>query len=377
MSNTQINTKLNAALAMRSAIQKVATGPEYSKDLSFDETKAAMDFVLSAENDPVQTAVFFIALRMKRETDDENKGILQSIKETAITAEANVDELVDVADPYDGHARGLPMSAFIAPVLAANGTAAVCHGLEYTGPKYGITQRKVLKAAGINVDLSTQDAAKQIENSSFGWAYVDQRAFAPRLHDLVAFRSRIVKRPVLTTVEVLIKPISARHKTHLLTGFVHKAYPSIYAELARFSGFDSAMIVRGVEGGVIPSLQQPAKLWSYVDKGEESVVVLDPKSIGIEQASRAVPLPKNIPEIENLDPYIIKPFDVDFAAECAAERGIAALEGEKGPAYNSLVYAAAIALHHIGKADSLANAADMVRKTLDSGKALAHLQGKA
>ncbi len=371
------DSKRSAALAMRAAIAKVATGPEYSKDLSFDEAKAAMDFVLSEDTDPVQTAVFFIGLRMKRETDDENKGILQSIKNITITAEANVDELVDVADPYDGHARGLPMSAFIAPVLAANGVAAVCHGLDYVGPKYGITQHNVLKAAGVNVDLTPAEAATQIENSAFGWAYVDQAQFAPRLHDLVDFRTRIIKRQVLTTVEVLIKPISGKNKTHLLTGYVHKAYPPIYAELARFSGFDSAMIVRGVEGGVIPSLQQPGKLWSYRDKGEETAVELDPKTLGFEQKTRAVPLPKDIPEIKNQGASIIKPFDTDVAAQRTADVGLAALKGEKGAAYNSLVYAASITLHHLGKADSLKAAADMVRKTLDSGKALAHLQGKA
>lgn len=371
------DSKLSAALAMRSAIAKVATGPEYSKDLSFDEAKAAMDFVLSAENDPVQTAVFFIGLRMKRETDDENKGILQSIKDTAITAQANVDELVDIADPYDGHARGLPMSAFIAPVLAANGVPAVCHGLDYVGPKYGITQHNVLKAAGVKVDLTPAEAAKQIENNQYGWAYVDQAAFAPRLHDLVPFRTRIIKRQVLTTVEVLVKPITARNKTHLLTGYVHKAYPPIYAELARFSGYDSAMIVRGVEGGVIPSLQQPGKLWSYHDLGQETAVELDPATLGFEANTRAVPLPKDIPELENQGASIIKPFDTEIAAQRAAEAGLAALKGEKGPAYNSLVYASSITLHHLGKADSLTAAADMVRKTLDSGKALAHLQGNA
>jgi anthranilate phosphoribosyltransferase len=371
------DSKLTAALAMCNAIAKVATGPEYSKDLSFDEAKAAMDFVLSEDTDPVQTAVFFIGLRMKRETDDENKGILQSIKETTITAQANVDELVDVADPYDGHARGLPMSAFIAPVLAANGVPAVCHGLDYVGPKYGITQHNVLKAAGVKVDLTTEEAAKQIENTQFGWAYVDQAQFAPRLHDLVNFRTRIIKRQVLTTVEVLVKPIVGKNKTHLLTGYVHKAYPPIYAELARYSGYDSAMIVRGVEGGVIPSLQQPGKLWTYHDKDEESAVELDPNTLGFEQNTRAVPLPKDIPELENQGAGIIKPFDTDIAAQRAAEAGLAALNGEKGAAYNSLVYAASITLHHLGKADSLASAADMVRKTLDSGKALAHLQGKA
>lgn len=377
MSNTDTDPKLTAALAMRSAIAKVATGPEYSKDLSFEEAKAAMDFVLSEDNDPVQTAVFFIGLRMKRETDDENKGILQSIKDTAITAQANVDELVDIADPYDGHSRGLPMSAFIAPVLAANGVAAVCHGLDYVGPKYGITQHNVLKAAGVNVDLTPAEAAKQIENSAFSWAYVDQASFAPRLHDLVDFRTRLIKRQVLTTVEVLVKPISAKGKTHLLTGYVHKAYPPIYAELARFSGYDSAMIVRGVEGGVIPSLQQPGKLWTYQDKGQESDIDLDPTSLGIQQESRAVVLPKDIPELKNQGAGIIKPFDTDIAAQHAADAGLAALNGEKGAAYNSLVYAASITLHHLGKAGSLEAAADMVRKTLDSGKALAHLQGKA
>ena len=372
-----LDSKLDAALAMRNAIAKVATGPEYSKDLSFDEAKAAMDFVLSENNDPVQTAVFFIGLRMKRETDDENKGILQSIKDTAITAQANVDELVDVADPYDGHSRGLPMSAFIAPVLAANGVSAVCHGLNYVGPKYGVTQYNVLKAAGIKVDLTPAEAAKQIENSQFGWAYVDQSQFAPRLHDLVEFRTRLIKRQVLTTVEVLVKPITGKNKTHLLTGYVHKAYPPIYAELARFSGYDSAMIVRGVEGGVIPSLQQIGKLWSYHDKGEERAVDLDPNTLGFEQKTRAVPLPKDIPALENQGASIIKPFDTDIAAQRAAEAGLAALNGEKGAAYNSLVYAASITLHHLGKADSLEAAADMVRKTLDSGKALAHLQGNA
>lgn len=368
---------MNPALNMRTCIQKVATGPEYSKDLSFEEAKAAMDYILSSEADPVQIAVFFIALRMKRETDDENKGVLKAIIDAANTAQAKVDELVDVADPYDGHARGLPMSAFIAAVLAANGVPAVCHGLESVGPKYGVTQRKVLRAAGIEVDLSPEQAAERLSQANWGWAYVDQKAFAPTLHDLIDFRSRIIKRQVLTTVEVLVGPVRAQKKTHLLTGYVHKAYPPIYAELARFAGFDSAMIVRGVEGGVIPSLQQAAKLWTYHDKGEESAIELDPVSIGIQQTTRAVPLPKDLPSAGEQGDDIANPFDADAAAERAAQVGIAALNGEAGPAYDSLVYAAAITLHHLGRHESLQAAADAVRNSINTGKALAHFHGKA
>ena len=362
----------DAQLALRSCIQKVATGPEYSKDLSFEEAHTAMAQILSETADPVQIAIFFIALRMKRETGDENKGVLQAILDTANIIKAPVDEVLDIADPYDGHARGLPMAAFIAPVMAALGMPAVCHGLESVGPKYGVTHRKILRAAGKNVDLDVASAAQRLGQSDIGWSYVDQAAFAPQLHNLIPLRTRIVKRQVLTTVEVLVGPIRGQKKSHILTGYVHKAYPPIYAELARFAGFDSAMIVRGVEGGVIPSLQQPAKLFYFHDRGTEQNIELDPKALGIEQSSRAVPLPKDLPGAAERGDDIATIFDADVAAAQAAEYGLAALQGKAGPARDSLVYSAAICLHHLGKAGDLPTAADMVRKVLDSGKALAH-----
>lgn len=353
------------------AIQKVATGPEYSKNLSYEEAYAAMQYILSEDSDPVQAGVFLIALRMKRETLDEYKGVLQAIVDTVSTATANVDELVDIADPYDGHSRGLPIAAFIAPVLAACGLPAVTHGLEYIGPKYGITQRKVLRAAGINVDLSSAYAAKRLENESIGWAYVDQRHYASKLHDLLSLRKRMIKRSVLTTVETLVKPLQARGKTYTLTGYVHKAYPPVYAELARFRGFDSAMIVRGVEGGVIPSLQQDAKLFFFENGGQETEHSLSPVEMSIEQDSRAVPLPKDLPQAAAGSKT---EFDVDAAAAAAADAGLAALQGKAGSARDCLVYSASICLNRLGRCETLAESAKTVREKLDSGEALARFE---
>jgi anthranilate phosphoribosyltransferase len=366
-------TTKEAASAMRSAIQKVATGPEYSKDLSYEESLAAMEYVLQDDADPVQAAVFFIALRMKRETMDEFKGILQALKNRTDIVEAPVDELVDIADPYDGYARGLPVSAFLPATLAAAGMPAFIQGLNEVGPKYGVTPYKIFKSVGKSVEMSSSDAAAQLGNTDAGWAYLDQAQFCKPLHDLLPLRSRVIKRQALTTVEVLHRPLVARKATHLLTGYVHKAYPPIYAELARFTGFDSAMIMRGVEGGVIPSLQQPGKLFFYHDKGEEQQRDLDPTSLGIQQKTRAVPMPKDLPQVEQAD-NIANPFDANAAAEHAAEAGMAALKGEKGPAYDSLVYAGAITLSHLGRADGLQAGAEQIRKVLDSGQALAHFE---
>jgi anthranilate phosphoribosyltransferase len=365
---------LTPELNLRSCIQRVATGPEYSKDLNVEETRQAMAHILSGKADPVQAAIFFIALRMKRETDDENEGVLQAILDHVKPVTADVEELVDLADPYDGYARGVPASPFLAPVLAACGVPAVSHGAESIGPKYGATHHKVLKAAGKKVDMPPEEAARQVADPSIGWAYIDQRMYNPGLHDLLDLRARMIKRQVMTTVEVLVGPIRARHKTHLMTGYVHKAYPPIYARLARQAGFDSAMIIRGVEGGIIPSLQQPGKVWYYYDKGEEQAIELDPTSVGIQQASRAVPIPDDAPRAASQKDEIDSAVDTDALAKIAAEMGIEALSGKAGPMRDSLVYSGAICLSHLKRYDSLQSAADAVRAVLDDGSALERFQ---
>ena len=96
----------------------------------------------------------------------------------------------------------------------------------------------------MEVDLTPKQAAERINNSDIGWSYVDQAQFCTSLHNLVSLRKRIIKRPVLTTVEVLAKPICGKKSTHLMTGYVHKPYPPVYERLAKLAGFDSSVIVR-------------------------------------------------------------------------------------------------------------------------------------
>ncbi|RMG28289.1 MAG: anthranilate phosphoribosyltransferase [Gammaproteobacteria bacterium] len=367
--------EIDKQIHIRTCIQKVATGPEYSKDLSYDEARRAMDIILAGEADPVQAAILLIALRMKRETDEENRGILQAILDHTARATAAVDAVVDVADPYDGYTRGLPASPFVPAVLAACGVPAVSHGLESVGPKYGITHRKVLKALDVPVDRSPAEVAELLADPEVGWGYVDQAQYCPPLYALVPLRQRMVKRTVLTTVEVLVGPVRGRRATHLYTGFVHKAYPPIYASLARHAGFDTLLLARGVEGGIIPSLQQPARIWFYRDREqEEDFVEIAPHQIGIESTTRAVPIPEDAPRATTPGDEIATTIDPDGAAQLAAERGLAALRGTKGGTYDSLVYAGALVLHHLGRADTLAAAADQVREALDSGRALARLE---
>ncbi|ADC61639.1 anthranilate phosphoribosyltransferase [Allochromatium vinosum] len=356
-------------LLMRSIIQRIATGPELSKDISLDEARAGMRAILDNAVDPVQAGIFLIALRMKRETDDEMKGVLDAIREATGHVVAGVDEVVDIADPYDGYNRCLPAAPFLMPVLAECSVTSISHGAHAVGPKFGVTHRHVLEAAGAPVDLTPVEAAERLADPELGWSYVDQRAFCAPLHHLVDLRSTIVKRQVITTTEVLARPIHGRRHTHLVTGYVHKPYPRIYAMLARHAGFDSALLIRGVEGGVIPSLRQQGVCFSYQHHSEEQSFEIDPTALGIEQTVRSVPLPEDLPQTTRPGDEIAVAVDVEATAQAAAEAGLAALDGAKGPTYDSLVCTGALILWHLGRARSLEVAADRVRDVLDSGRA--------
>ncbi len=362
-----INTDLQ--LTMRSIIQRIATGPELSKDISLQEAHLGMKAILNNEVDPVQAAIFFIALRMKRETWDENKGVLDAIREASHNVTADVDEVLDIADPYDGYNRTLPASPFLAPLMAECGIHTVTHSVDAVGPKFGVTHRHIFKALGINVDLPPEEAAKRLSQDELGWAYVDQASYCPKLHNLVSLRSLIIKRQVVTTVEVLSKPIAGKKKTHFMTGYVHKPYPPVYAMLARHVGFDSAILVRGVEGGVIPSLRQAGKYFSYLDRGVEQGTDIDPSDVGISQSVRAVPLPEDLPKTTSGPDEIAIAVDIAATAKAAADAGMQALNGKQGPTYDSLVYSGALILNHLGRHNSLQAAADEIRSVLDSGKA--------
>ena len=86
---------------MHSVIQRVATGPELSKNISYDEARSVMNALLDGTADPVQAAVFLIGLRMKRETNDELKGVLDALRDATVQVVANTCLLYTSPSPRD------------------------------------------------------------------------------------------------------------------------------------------------------------------------------------------------------------------------------------------------------------------------------------
>lgn len=362
-----------AARRMSKYLARVATGPRMSKDLSADEARDAVDLALRGELDRAQVAAFLIALRMKLETHDELRGALTALRAHARWAETDVDDLVDLADPYNGYVRHVPAVAFLPAVLAACGLPAALHGRRAQGPKWGLTPHRILLACGADPggleDLEPAGAAARVADPDVGWAYLDVPRYCPALAELDEVRALIVKRPCLSLLEKLIAPLRARRRTHLVVGYTHRNYDEILDAVARAGVYASMLAPRGVEGGVIPSCASTRRGVRAPADGDAmgplEGVTFDPAAMGVVSAARADPLPGHTDDV---------PSEEELAAwaEAAARAGWAALGGEEGGVRRGLVAAAGSILAHVGRASGPADGAARAAEALASGAARDH-----
>ena len=108
---------------------------------------------------------------------EENIGSLKALINKSNIITADVNELIDIAEPYNGFLRNTPLSAFLPAVFSSIGIPAISHGVQTVGPKFGLTTRRILEILGINVNRNLQDAADILTNNDIGWAYIDQKSF--------------------------------------------------------------------------------------------------------------------------------------------------------------------------------------------------------
>ena len=144
--------------------------------------------------------------------------------------------------------------------------------------------------------------------------------------------------------------------------------------MVKCAHFESAAIIRGCEGGIIPSLQQPSKFFEYIHDGELEARECVPTALGIQQSDRAVPIPDDIALEKKKGDVIANKFDVNALAKCAAACGIEALQGKPGIARDSLLYIGSIVLNHLRYTETIQDAYTKLSKQLDNGSAWERFQ---
>ena len=160
---------------MKSYLQKIATGPKMSKNLTEAEAEDALTLILEEEISRVRSAVFLIAARMKLETLEENIGYWRAMDKTTVRHSIQLDQLLQIADPFDGFNRVPYFGFYTIPVLAAMGLPTYGHSAPSLPPKFGITFEDILNQHyGVTPQGNNRQRLELIKTSQFANINIQQ-----------------------------------------------------------------------------------------------------------------------------------------------------------------------------------------------------------
>ncbi|CAO2829322.1 unnamed protein product [Amaranthus hypochondriacus] len=352
--------------------------------LGYEEVQGVLRDVLPMGFEDKSTAVsesllsaFMIGQRMNRETDRELKAYCLAFDdEVGPPVVADVESLTHYGEPYDGNTRFFRSTLFVAAVRSCYGESCLLHGVDWMPPKGGVTEEQMLQFMGANTHLTTLQAKQLIEDGNVGFAYASLREVRPSLYSLVGMREHIKKRPPLATSEKVQQFVRARGKEALVAGFYHEGYEEPLLMLMRRRGVHAGLVVKGEEGALSMTTRLKQANASkglpvnYCSGFRSSVNGAGLETDGVSQETFRVEV--------NAKDYGFEASDTprtDRSVGKNIELGIAALRGEKGPAYDRIVLNAGIVDHLLGckGAEDVTSALDRAREAIDSGEALKRL----
>ncbi|PKU22864.1 glycosyl transferase family protein [Telmatospirillum siberiense] len=226
-----------------SYVRILGKGPNLSRALTLDETRAAVGMILKGEVEPVQLGAFLCLMRVKTETPAEVAGFALAIRDNlAIPGDMPP---VDLDWPsYAGKSRQLPMFLLSALLLAENGVAIAMHGIggHTAGRLYS---EEALAHLGIQAAQSLEDAARQIDERRF--TYVPMQVLHPALPGIMGLKRLLGLRSPLHTVARNMNPFDAR--VSLMSVF-HPNYRAVHRDAAKLMDMRELACFKG-EGGEI------------------------------------------------------------------------------------------------------------------------------
>jgi len=326
-----------------------------SKDLTEAEAEDGLALVLDHAVSEARAAVFLIASRMKIETLEETRGFYRALDQTTLKRTVNLDTLLQVADAFDGFVRVPQFGFYVIPVLSAMGLPAFGLSALPTPPKRGVTYEDLLiNHYGARADHTLEQRAALIEQ--FGFGYLGTAQCHPKLESLRDLRVEIVKRTTLATLEKMLMPLKAK-RTLLATNYFHPGYETAMLEVAKMSGFDTALIGNGMEGGTLYGVHKQAKV--YIQMGEKDSAEMKLDYASLYDAATAGEIKDAFAALK----------DVPAEKARIAELGEQALQDGTGPAAPMIAHHAATLSHLCRHARDAQTAFHQARDILKSGKA--------
>lgn len=319
-------------------------------DLSRDEARGLLDWLLDESANNSQIAAALVALAIKGDTPEELAGMAQAMRDHALRIRSRHKVFIDTAGTGSSRVKTFNVSTAAAFVIAGAGLAVAKHGSRAATSKSGSAD--VLGALGVNVGAS-RDVSESCLNE-IGICFM----FAPSYHASTA-RVAAVRRElgVHTSFNLLGPMTNPAGAPFQIMGVWHENLVRKVAETLRALGTTKAWVVHGSDGLDELTLNGASFVAEVSAAGIRRFEVR-PEDFGVESVSAA---------------------DMEGLRGGDAERNAtivrAVLDGtERGPARSLVAINAAAALLVAGAEPDLRSAQIAAEKSIDDGRALEKLE---
>ena len=220
---------------MRQFINKIKN----REDLSFEESKAAFEFLMEGKANDQEIYDFLTLLSAKGEASSEIAGGVYVLRDKS--KRVNVDNCIDTCGTGGDGMNTLNISTASALLLASMGIKVAKHGNKAVSSKCG--SGDVLEALNIKINLEPKDIEFQIKKNNFGFM------FAPNYHSAMKFvgptRKKIGKRTIFNMIGPLSSPALVKKQ---VVGVFEKKLLKIFANALNNLDIKFAWIVNSEDG---------------------------------------------------------------------------------------------------------------------------------
>lgn len=324
------------------AIQKVID----RIDLTEQEARSAMEFIMTGQATDAQVAGFLTALRMKGETAPELIGFAQVMRERAEPFwDGEVLAVLDTCGTGGDKSGTFNISTAAAFVVAGAGIRVAKHGNRSISSKCGSAD--VMEALGVDIQMPIERLRRAITDVGIGFL------FAPKFHSsmkhVMPARSQLKVRTVFNILGPLANPARARFQ---VVGVFSPSVMELMAAALGGLGLDHVFVVHGADGVDEISISAKTSVLQ-VRRGETRSFTVSPEDFGF--------APAHAEAIRG----------GDAAANAAIIEGV--LRGDKGPRREIVLMNAAAAIVAGGAAESLKEGVRVALNAIDTGAAFKKL----
>ncbi|MDR0847606.1 MAG: anthranilate phosphoribosyltransferase [Propionibacteriaceae bacterium] len=315
------------------------------QELSYELAEAVMDEIMDGDATQIQMAAYLTAMSLKGETITEITASAAGMRKHCVRL-LNDMPVLEIVGTGGDHSHSFNISTTSSLVISAAGVRVAKHGNRAATSLSGAAD--VLEALGVKIDVPPEKSLEILDK--IGLCFLFAQNYHLAMKYVAPVRRELGIRTIFNILGPLVNPAGADME---LLGVYDEDLVEPLAKVLHNLGVKTALVVYGRDGLDEISMSDTTAVCE-VRGGEFKLYTLDPRKYGFELC-RKEELVGGTPQ-EN----------------AVITRRI--LSGEPGPKTDAVLLNSAAALYLAREDLSLADAIEVARETISSGKALAQLE---